>query len=76
MIECPTLSHQGVKNKDQFPPEVVEAYKYTFSKPGALTAPLNYYRALFNTRCSLSSTTRKTIDVPTLIIWVSVRVSE
>ena len=40
----PPLSHQGVKNKDQFPPEVLEAYKYIFSKPGALTAPLNYYR--------------------------------
>ena len=67
----PSVTHQGVKNKGQFPPEVVEAYKYTFSKPGVLIVPLNYYRAMFNTRRSLSSTTRKTIDVPTLIIWMS-----
>lgn len=25
--------------------EDTEAYKYTFSKPGALTGPINYYRA-------------------------------
>ena len=39
---------QGVKNRDQFPVEVVEAYKYTFSRPGALTGPINYYRAMFS----------------------------
>ena len=25
--------------------EDIEAYKYTFSRPGALTGPINYYRA-------------------------------
>lgn len=27
--------------------EDIEAYKYTFSQPGSLTPPLNYYRAFF-----------------------------
>ena len=27
-----------------FPQEMIDAYKYTFGQPGALTPPLNYYR--------------------------------
>ena len=38
------------KNKDKFTAEIVEAYKYVFSQPGALTAPLNYYRCMFKQR--------------------------
>jgi len=33
------------KKSDTFSEEDMEAYKYTFSRPGALTAPINYYRA-------------------------------
>ncbi|KAJ6639987.1 Epoxide hydrolase 4 [Pseudolycoriella hygida] len=33
------------KFSDTFTEEDLEAYKYTFSKPGALTGPVNYYRA-------------------------------
>ena len=60
-----------MQSKTSFPPEVSEAYKYVFSKSGALTAPLNYYRCLHvrdntDSRTSLS----KMIDVPTLLIWV------
>ncbi len=33
------LKRNGVTDED------IEAYKYTFSQEGALTAPLNYYRA-------------------------------
>lgn len=32
------------KFSDSFTADDLEAYKYTFSKPGALTAPINYYR--------------------------------
>lgn len=32
-------------NKMQLPEDEVEPYKYTFSKKGALTGPINYYRA-------------------------------
>ena len=62
---------QGVRNKAAFPPDVVEAYKYTFSQPGALTAALNYYRCMLQQRREAAKAPlKKTIDVPTLIIWV------
>ncbi|XP_037027686.1 epoxide hydrolase 4-like [Bradysia coprophila] len=36
----------GSKQKsDTYTDEDMEAYKYTFSRPGALTPPINYYRA-------------------------------
>ena len=61
---------QGVKNRDQFPSEVVEAYKYTFSRPGALTGPINYYRAMFSSPKDSLPREKWTISVQTLIIWV------
>ena len=61
---------QGVKNRDQFPAEVVEAYKYSFSRPGALTGPINYYRAMFSSPKDSLPREKWTISVPTLIIWV------
>jgi len=33
------------KTSDAFTENDLEAYKYTFSRPGALTGPINYYRA-------------------------------
>lgn len=33
------------KKSDTYTDEDMEAYKYTFSRPGALTPPINYYRA-------------------------------
>jgi pimeloyl-ACP methyl ester carboxylesterase len=59
----------GVKNRDQFPAEVVEAYKYSFSRPGGLTGPINYIRAIYKTRSFFFPRTRKTIDIPTLLLW-------
>lgn len=35
----------GNKFNDTFTEEDLEAYKYTFSKPGGLTGPINYYRS-------------------------------
>ncbi|CAI8002022.1 Epoxide hydrolase 2 [Geodia barretti] len=61
--------HTGVKNRDQFPAEVVEAYKYTFSRPGGLTGPINYYRAMFSSPKDSLPRNKWTISVPTLIIW-------
>ena len=68
MYECPAL--QGLrKNKGNFTAEMVEAYKYVFSQPGALTAPLNYYRCIFKIMNMKMGT--KKIEVPILVIWVS-----
>jgi len=59
----------GVRNKAAFPPDVVEAYKYTFSQPGALTASINYHRCMFEQLEETRAYLRRNIDVPTLIIW-------
>ena len=49
----------------------ITSYKYTFSRPGALTGPINYIRAIYNTRHFLFPQMKKTIDIPTLLVWVS-----
>ena len=58
----------GVHNKKSFTAEDVEAYKYVFSQRGALTAPINYYRASFFGEESKGSVADK-ISMPTLLIW-------
>ena len=49
---------------------MVEAYKYVFSQPGALTAPINYYRCMFKQKGEKKGAP-KAIETPTLVIWVS-----
>ena len=54
--------------KSAFPNEVLATYQEAMSKPGAMTAALNYYRQLF--RHPLRSAKNYTsIGVPTLLIW-------
>jgi epoxide hydrolase 4 len=56
-------------DKSRFPDEVLEVYQKAAAQPGALTAMLNYYRALLR---GLSRTRRRgtpRIDAPTLMIW-------
>ncbi|KAH3834325.1 hypothetical protein DPMN_107648 [Dreissena polymorpha] len=45
----------------------VEAYKYAFSQPGALTGPINYYRAAFSKQTKYERAAK--LKVPTLVIW-------
>lgn len=52
-----------------FPPEVTAVYRRNASQPGALTAMLNYYRALLRARKEIAARGMPTIDVPTLMIW-------
>lgn len=60
----------GVRNKKNFTSEDVEAYKYIFSQDGALTPPINYYRAnALHLEAFLANNPRGMIDVSTLIIW-------
>ena len=63
-------SLQGARNTAAFPPEVIEAYKYTFSQPGALTAAINYHRCIFSQVFNQRVQPRQLIEVPSLIIWV------
>ena len=60
----------GVRNKASFTEEDVEAYKYVFSQEGAITPPLNYYRAAMRSGgIGTDNEDDSTINVPTLIIW-------
>lgn len=58
-------------DKSRFPDEVVQVYREAAARPGALTAMLNYYRALV--RGGGGDRQRALgypiIDVPTLMIW-------
>ena len=48
-------------------PEDVEAYKYSISRPGGVTGPLNYYRAAL--RYPLDKSVFNIMKKPTLVIW-------
>ncbi len=58
-------------NPDRFSPEDLRTYRDSAAQPGALTAMLNYYRALV--RGGGGERMRKrgypTIDIPTLMVW-------
>ena len=62
-----SLTTQGLRNKTGFSNEVLEAFKYNFSQPGACTAAINYYRNIFNAPKSRHS---EKIEKPVLVIWV------
>ena len=47
----------------------IALYKQAISQPGALTATINYYRALFRVNPVGYKRTITRIDVPTLLIW-------
>ncbi|XP_013780002.1 epoxide hydrolase 4-like [Limulus polyphemus] len=49
--------------------EEIEAYKYTFSRPGALTPPINFYRAAMARIGTNIESKNVHIRVPTLMVW-------
>jgi pimeloyl-ACP methyl ester carboxylesterase len=55
------------RNRLAFTPEDVALYKQALRQPGALTATINYYRALLRFPRELGRTVP--IRVPTLLIW-------
>ncbi len=67
------LIYEAAMRKEAFPPEVLLRYQQAMSKPGALTAGLNYYR--FLVRANVLDILRGTppfqekIAAPTLLIW-------
>jgi pimeloyl-ACP methyl ester carboxylesterase len=54
-------------NKNAFTEADINKYVDAFSKPGAFTAPLNYYRAAF--REPFASSKLKPVQADTLLIW-------
>jgi pimeloyl-ACP methyl ester carboxylesterase len=55
--------------KSRFPKEVLEVYRRQAAIRGALTAMLNYYRALLRGFNGLKKRGTRKIDIPTLMIW-------
>ena len=56
--------------KERFPEEVLEVYRRNAAQPGALTAMINYYRALLRGRSAREPAGGyPVIDTPTLMIW-------
>jgi len=56
-------------DKSRFPEEVLRVYRDAAARPGALTAMLNYYRALIRGFRRTSRRGTLQIDMPTLMIW-------
>jgi epoxide hydrolase 4 len=58
-------------DKSRFPDEVLRVYRDSAAEPGALTAMLNYYRALVRGRGGERQRALgyPTIETPTLMIW-------
>jgi pimeloyl-ACP methyl ester carboxylesterase len=67
---------QGIKgafwnmavDKGRFPREVLQTYADAALRPGAITAMINYYRALLRHRDSVDLGDGR-VEVPTLMIW-------
>ena len=55
--------------KSVFPREETAKYQEAMSKPGAMTAALNYYRQLFRPLPRASWGTKFDVSAPTLLIW-------
>lgn len=56
--------------KEQFPEEVLEVYRRNAAQPGALTAMINYYRALLRGGGGRAPQGGyPLIEIPTLMIW-------
>jgi epoxide hydrolase 4 len=58
----------SAKNKHLFPREEMNIYTRAVQWPGAITAMLNYYRALLRTP-DMRNMGDGMVDVPTLVIW-------
>ena len=56
-------------DQSRFPKEVLEVYRKNADQPGALTAMVNYYRALIRYRKATPVEEIPKIDTPTLMLW-------
>jgi pimeloyl-ACP methyl ester carboxylesterase len=56
-------------DKSRFPPDVLAVYKQSAAQPGALTAMLNYYRALLRGLRRMRARGMPPIRVPVLMLW-------
>ena len=65
--------YNSAVQKSAFPPYVLTQYQVAMSKPGAMTAGLNYYRATARRGGygykGTGASSQTTIATPTLLIW-------
>jgi pimeloyl-ACP methyl ester carboxylesterase len=59
----------SASDTSRFPPAVLDVYRRNALAPGALTAMLNWYRALARDARDTARRTYPVIEVPTLLIW-------
>ncbi len=62
-----TKALTSAARKDAFTPEILAQYKIAWQQPGALTAMINWYRAV--TADDLAMPAEKSLTMPTLILW-------
>ncbi|OLE32967.1 MAG: epoxide hydrolase, partial [Ktedonobacter sp. 13_1_20CM_3_54_15] len=67
--EVGRMLHGAALQKAAFPPEVTAKYQEAMSKPGAMTAALNYYRQLFRHLPPPAARENTQVSAPTLLIW-------
>ncbi len=60
------MKHMRQMRPGTFSAEDLNQYRTAWSQPGALTAMINWYRALFRTRAKFPD---KTVRIPTRILW-------
>jgi pimeloyl-ACP methyl ester carboxylesterase len=66
----PSKHKQGSDEADKAREENIAPYKYTFSQPGALTPPLNYYRHFMRNQSDNRAANHDLkYTMPTLLIW-------
>lgn len=63
------MLYRAAVQKAAFPAEVLAHYRDAMSKPGALRASINYYRAAFRFPFRMMTRATATIHAPTLLIW-------
>ncbi len=65
------MLYASAVQKSAFPQDVLAHYRDAMSKPGALRAAINYYRATFRKSLGVGGVSKAatTISAPTLLIW-------
>lgn len=69
------IFREGASNPDAFTDADIERYKEAFSKPGAATAAVNYYRSVIREEVKNfvpfvdGDVAARDVDVPTLLLW-------
>ena len=66
------MFHAVAVDKSRFPDEVLEVFRHNARQPGALTAMLNWYRAMLRPGASYVKDVLESppiLDTPTLMVW-------